>query len=76
MLYTYKPMITVVFSVVLDLNLGLTVRTQHIFDTMYNVFTSFHSRVRKQVSVREKLIHHNHYSLPDVIHVTTQIFCF
>ena len=43
MLYTYKPMTTVVFSVVRDLNLGLTVRTLNIFDTMYNVFTSFHS---------------------------------
>ena len=42
MLYTYKPMTTVVFSVVLDLNFGLTVRTLNIFDTMYNVFTSFH----------------------------------
>ena len=36
-------MVTVVFSVVLDLNLGLTVRTLNMFDTMYNVFTSFHS---------------------------------
>ena len=71
-------MTTVVFSVVLDLNLGLTVRTLNMFDTMYNVFTSFHSidkhNTEQQVSRAKKLIHY--YSLPNIIYVATQIFCF
>ena len=53
-------MATVVFSVVLDLNLGLTVRTLNIFTTMYNTFTSFHSidkhNTEQQVSRAKKII--------------------